>query len=66
MNTRTTYQRHCVDGADDHGREPEGDDGAAAVQEDGWLVLDGVPLHDASKPRQVHCLAHGGLHSRHQ
>uniref|UniRef100_A0A0A9H944 Uncharacterized protein n=1 Tax=Arundo donax TaxID=35708 RepID=A0A0A9H944_ARUDO len=37
-------QRHGVDGADDHGRQPEGDDGAAAVQEHGGLVLNGVPL----------------------
>lgn len=42
--TTSTYQRHGVDGADDHGRQPEGDDGAAAVQEDGGLVLNGVPL----------------------
>jgi len=37
-------QRHGVDGADDHGRQPERDDGAAAVQEHGGLVLNGVPL----------------------
>ena len=43
----STYQRQGVDGAYDHGRKPDADDGAAGVGEDGGLVLDGVPLPEA-------------------
>lgn len=37
-------QRHGVDGANDGGREPQEDDGAAGVEEGRGLVLNGVPL----------------------
>jgi hypothetical protein len=57
-----TYQRHGVDSAHDHGRQPEGDDGAAAVQEDGGLVLNGVPLQARS---QRHRTERGEVWSRH-
>lgn len=57
----TTYQRHGVDGADDHGRQPEGDDGAAAVQEDGGLVLNGVPLQVKSQRRAGVRLRHARI-----
>jgi hypothetical protein len=38
------HQRHGVDGPDDDRGEPDRDDGAAGVGEDGALVLNGVPL----------------------
>ena len=49
----STYQRQGVDGAYDHGRKPDADDGAAGVGEDGRLVLDGVPLPEANNARTV-------------
>lgn len=60
----SAYQWHGVDGTDDHGRQPEGDDGAAAVQEDGGFVLNGVPLHVKGtevRIRHAHCLMENRL-----
>lgn len=61
-----TYQRHGVDGADDDGRQPESDDGAAGVGEDRALVLDGVPLlraHHHVRSRQLIHVVHSPFNS---
>lgn len=46
-----TYQRHGVDGADNDGGEPERDDGTAAVEEEGGLVLNRLPLSHTQEKR---------------